>query len=148
MNVLDLLEGEGVSKKNAEVTVRIFQKLNDIPRRDDVIDTFSSILLKNGKVVDSEKVKAVADVMMSRKKWSAKRLRDLYEGKKAFRMLTALHGISRGYGQPGDSVLDIFKKMVEAGAVRRQGQFTGITGEVEQTLHLEWWREQEEGGSI
>ena len=142
MNVQDWLMENGVSEKNATSTVKIFNKLNTLSKRDEVIETFIRILTKGGKSVNYGHTEDMANVFMSRKKWSAKRLRDLYEAeKRGYTALTALHGISRGYGEPSDDFFTVFHKMAEAGAERRKGQFVGITGEVEQEVHLNWWRE-------
>lgn len=141
MNAQDWLVQNGVSEKNATSTVKIFNKLNALSKRDEVIETFTRILVKGGKAVNYGHTENMANVFMSRKKWSAKRLRDLYEGKRGYRALVALHGISRGYGEVGDDIFTVFHKMVEAGHERRKNQFTGITGSVEQEVHLQWWRE-------
>jgi hypothetical protein len=141
MNAQDWLVKNGVSEKNAVNTMKIFNKLNALSKRDEVIETFIRILTKGGKPVNYGHTEDMADVFMSRKKWSAKRLRDLYEGKRGYQALTALHGISRGYGEPTDDFFTVFHKMVEAGNERRKGQFVGITGQAEQEVHLQWWRE-------
>ena len=141
MNAQDWLVKNGVSEKNATATMKIFNKLNPISKRDEVIETFIRIMVKGGKPVNYDHTEDMANVFMSRKKWSAKRLRSLYEGKRGYQALTALHGISRGYGEPSDDFFTVFHKMVEAGHERRKGQFVGITGEVEQQVHLQWWRE-------
>ena len=141
MNAQDWLTENGVSEKNAIMTMKIFNKLNPLSKRDEVIETFIRILVKGGKSVNYGHTEDMADVFMSRKKWSAKRLRSLYEGKRGYLALTALHGIGRGYGEPSDDFFTVFHKMVEAGAERRKAQFTGITGNVEQQVHLQWWRE-------
>jgi len=142
MNAQDWLVENGVSEKNATATIKIFNKLNAISKRDELIETFIRILVKGGKSVNYGLTEEMANVFMSRKKWSAKRLRSLYEAeKRVYMALTALHGISRGYGEPSDDFFTVFHKMAEAGAERRKGQFVGITGEVEQQVHLQWWRE-------
>ena len=141
MNAQDWLVANGVSEKNAVKTLMIFNKLNPLQKRDEVIEEFIRIMEKGGKAANYSHTKDMANVFMSRKKWSAKRLRDLYECKRGYTALTALHGISRGYGEPTDDFFTVFHKMVEAGAERRKSQFTGITGSVEQEVHLQWWRE-------
>ena len=137
-----LQEACGISENNARATLKIYVKLRDIDKRDKVIERLTGILQGNGKTVHEDSVKDLADCYMSRKKWSAKRLRGLYEGKGLYRCLLALRGLELGYGDPRHSLLSVFKQMTEAGHQRRQGSFVGITGQVQQQVHIEWWRAQ------
>lgn len=135
------LAESGISETNATAAVKIYTKIRDLGKRDAVISTLTNVLVKNGKNVNEEAVKALADCMMSRKKWSAKRLRDLFEGKKLYRSLLALRALELGCGDPRDSILAVFKHMAEVGDLRRKDSFVGITGQVQQ-VHIEWWRAQ------
>ena len=141
--LVEWLRENGLSKTNAQATLTISLKIRDIGKRDEVIERLADILRRNGKSVHEDRVKDLADCYMSRKKWSAKRLRDLYEGKKLYRSLLALHAIELGYGTPSDSILTIYKKMAEVGDRRRRDSFVGISGTVMQEVNIKWWRAQQ-----
>lgn len=136
------LQESGISEANAKATIKIYTKIRSIGKRDEVIERLTGILQRNGKTVYEDHVKDLADCYMSRKKWSAKRLRDLYQGKGLYRCLLALRALELGYGDPRDSILDVYKRIAEVGAKRRESSFVGITGEVMQEVHIEWWRAQ------
>ena len=145
MKLKDWLVKNGVQEERAETVTKIYRSLAVLTYREEVIASLTKILEKNNKKVRDEYVAALADVMMSRKKWSAMRLRDLYEGPGLYTALAALHGIHRGCGTPDDTLTSTFANMAEVGHERRQARFAGVRGEILQRANMEWWREHGHG---
>ena len=107
MKLKDWLVKNGVQEERAETVTKIYRSLAVLTYREEVIASLTKILEKNNKKVRDEYVAALADVMMSRKKWSAMRLRDLYEGPGLYTALAALHAAAVFVGLFSDSFRNI-----------------------------------------
>lgn len=132
----------GISPVNAKATCKVYARIAALSRRDDVVDALSAAIREGGKEPRADAVTAVADIMMSRRKWSPARLRSLAEGPRLYAALTALHGVAMGYGGDNTTLKAILKAMAEVGARRRAGTFKGVAGSVKEAANLEWWRAQ------
>lgn len=140
MKLTDWLVKNGVEEARAKYLVKVYRVLAALTYREEVIASLTKILERNEKKVRPEYISALADTMMSRKKWSAMRLRDLYEGPGFYTALTALHGLHRGCATPDDTLASTFANMAEVGHERRRGRFAGVQGEILQNANMEWWR--------
>lgn len=128
------------SSERAEIALGLFEATRVLTRRDDVMAQLRDAIAEKGGTPREESLKAVADIMMSRSKWSPKRLRTLFEGPRLYATLTALHGLTAG--AKGIELKAVLKSMAEIGTTRRAHAFKGMVGEVQEAANAEWWRAQ------
>lgn len=140
MNAEMMIVSWGISPVNAKATRKVYARIAPLAKRDAVLEALEDAIREGGKEPRADAAKAVADIMMSRQKWSPARLRSLAEGPRLYAALTALHGVAMGC--EGDTLKAILKAMAEVGARRRAGTFKGVVGEVKEMANLEWWRAQ------
>jgi hypothetical protein len=138
--VLEMVKEWTGGEERAAATLQIFDDLRRIHRRDEVIAALTAAIASHGGKDRPEAIKAVADVMMSRSKWSPKRLREIYQAPRVYAAIAALHGLTSG--AVGVDLKAVLKSMVEIGVKRRAGSFKGLVGEVQENANAEWWRAQ------
>lgn len=110
--------------------IKAFEKINQIQRRDDVIHWITTNVKKE---IDPNIIKDFADLMMSRRKWSAPRLVRVWECS-PLRKLFLLH-LATNYPEYEPHRGSYWMvKCIQAGDERRQ---VSIVGSVQRTLALE-----------